>query len=151
MHHIRHRKDGGGNEDWNRTTLCSGHHRSHHHGLLAIEGRAPDAIRFKWMRPAVEEVAVIVGSNGPQIRARVGTNGNHVRTERGSARTAPARSSKFAIAALRTQARDALIGLGWKISIAGAAVDEAIAHVGTDAAVDVLIREALRRCPKPAS
>jgi hypothetical protein len=45
------------------------------------------------------------------------------------------------------QARDALVGLGWRPAIARAAVDEAWFHVGPDAAVELLIREALRRCP----
>jgi Holliday junction resolvasome RuvABC DNA-binding subunit len=48
---------------------------------------------------------------------------------------------------VRTRARDALVGLGWKPSIARAAVDEAWSHVGSDAALEPLIREALRRCP----
>lgn len=59
------------------------------------------------------------------------------------------RPSTFGLVAVRTQARDALVGLGWKIAIASAAVQEAYAHVGTEATIDVLIREALRRCPKP--
>lgn len=50
---------------------------------------------------------------------------------------------------VRTQARDALVGLGWKPAIARAAVDEAWSHVGPAVAVEHLIREALRRCPKP--
>jgi Holliday junction resolvase RuvA-like protein len=48
-----------------------------------------------------------------------------------------------------TQARDALVALGWKPAIARAAVDEARAHVG--AALEDLIREALRRCPIPST
>jgi len=44
---------------------------------------------------------------------------------------------------------DALVELGWKRAIARAATDEAIAHVGTDVPIEALIREALRRCPKP--
>jgi hypothetical protein len=51
----------------------------------------------------------------------------------------------------RTQARDALVGLGWKPVIARAAVDEAWSHVGPTARVEMLIREALRRCPKPTA
>ncbi|MGH7893738.1 MAG: HNH endonuclease [Candidatus Binatia bacterium] len=50
---------------------------------------------------------------------------------------------------VRTQARDALVGLGWKPAIARAAVDEAWSHVGPAVRVETLIREALRRCPKP--
>ena len=58
-------------------------------------------------------------------------------------------SAKLDITIVRTQARDALVGLGWKPAIARAAVDEAWSHVGPAVAVDMLIREALRRCPKP--
>jgi hypothetical protein len=126
VHHIKHQKNGGGNEDGNLTTLCSGHHRAHHEGRLAIEGRAPDAIRFEWVRPFEEN-------------AHAGTNvGQRTPT-------------RFGLVALRTQARDALVGLGWKSAIASSAVDEACAHVGTDVGIDVLIREALRRCPRPTS
>ncbi len=52
---------------------------------------------------------------------------------------------------VRIQARDALVSLGWKQSIARAAVDEAWSHVGPAAAVEILIREALRRCPRPTA
>ena len=48
---------------------------------------------------------------------------------------------------VRAQARDALVGLGWRPAIARAAVDEAWFHVGPDVAIEPLIREALRRCP----
>ena len=64
-------------------------------------------------------------------------------------RDGTAQVTTFALAAMRTQARDALVGLGWKISIASAAVDNALAHIDSDATIDVLIREALRRCPRP--
>ena len=52
---------------------------------------------------------------------------------------------------MRTQARDALVGLGWKPAIARATVEEAIMHVDSAAPIDIVIREALRRCPKPTS
>ena len=58
--------------------------------------------------------------------------------------TTPAPKLDDAIAI--AQARDALVGLGWKAAIARAAVEQAHAHVGAAAALDVLIREALRRC-----
>ncbi|MBA3503439.1 MAG: hypothetical protein H0T65_23965 [Deltaproteobacteria bacterium] len=53
-------------------------------------------------------------------------------------------------AIVRTQARDALVGLGWKSHIARAAVEEAISHVGSELSLEGLIREALRRCPRPS-
>jgi hypothetical protein len=50
---------------------------------------------------------------------------------------------------VRAQARDALVGLGWRPAIARTAVDEAWFHVGPVVAVEMLIREALRHCPRP--
>jgi hypothetical protein len=122
VHHIDHQEDGGGHEDWNLITLCWGHHGHHHAGRLAIEGRAPDGLRFVWRRSE---------------NAHVGAN----ERQRGA--------STFGLAAMRTQARDALVGLGWKSAIASAAVDEASAQVPSAATIEVLIREALRRCPRP--
>ena len=159
VHHIVHQEDGGGHQDWNLVGLCAGHHRAHHRGQLAIDGRAPDAIRFEWIRPCEEPGArastnagqhAHVGPNARQ-RAHVGSNGRHVQDEPGTARDPAARPSKLSVATLRTQARDALVGLGWKIAIAGSAVDEALAQVGSKASIDALIREALRRCPKPTT
>ena len=59
-------------------------------------------------------------------------------------------TGKLDVAITIAQARDALVGLGWKLAIARAAVDEAQARVGPSASVELMIREALRRCPKPA-
>jgi Holliday junction resolvasome RuvABC DNA-binding subunit len=57
--------------------------------------------------------------------------------------------SRLDDAIVRTQARDALVGLGWKPNIARAAVEEAKSHVGREPSLEILIREALRRCPRP--
>jgi 5-methylcytosine-specific restriction endonuclease McrA len=59
-------------------------------------------------------------------------------------------ASSFAVTAMRVQARDALVALGWKPVIARGAVEEASAHVGTGVALEFLIAEALRRCLKRA-
>ena len=61
------------------------------------------------------------------------------------------RQSTFDAAAMRVQARDALVALGWKPAIARSAVDEAASHVGRDAPIEQLVRESLRRCPRPAA
>jgi hypothetical protein len=55
--------------------------------------------------------------------------------------------TKLDVAITRTQARDALVTLGWKPHIARSAVDEAIAVCGSSMPLEVLIRESLRRCP----
>ncbi|HMG57280.1 MAG TPA: HNH endonuclease [Kofleriaceae bacterium] len=50
---------------------------------------------------------------------------------------------------LRVQAREALVGLGWKAALARAAVEAAASHVGPGATIDAWVRGALRRCPVP--
>ncbi|MBA3454377.1 MAG: hypothetical protein H0T42_14890 [Deltaproteobacteria bacterium] len=161
LHHIEHQANGGGHQPSNLCTCCAGHHRQLHRGLLSIEGRAPDELRFTWRR---------ADDDSSPVRAHVSTNPRHALRcrplrsdgERGNAKEAdphtvpessgPPPSSggcAFDAAALRAQARDALVGLGWKRSIAAAAVDEARPSLGTDAGIDAWIREALRRCPKP--
>ncbi len=57
--------------------------------------------------------------------------------------------TKLDVAIIRTQSKDALIGLGWKPAIAHAAVAAASAALGADATLEALIFEALRRCPQP--
>ena len=57
--------------------------------------------------------------------------------------------SKLDAAIVRTQAREALVGLGWKTAIAGPAVTAAAAALGSDVTLERLIFEALRRCPMP--
>jgi hypothetical protein len=109
IHHIKLRKDGGGHQPWNLTTLCSGHHQRLHDGLLSMEGRAPDQLVFHTAEPAVD----------------------HIET-----------------ALVEDDARQALVGLGLKPSEASAAVATARPHVGESPKLEVLIREALRRCEK---
>ena len=58
-------------------------------------------------------------------------------------------ASKLDVAIVRTQAKAALIGLGWKPAVAHAAVAEAATALGTEMALERLIFEALRRCPAP--
>ncbi len=64
---------------------------------------------------------------------------------------APRPGQALAAATTRAEARDALVGLGWKPAIARGAVDGSISHVGADAPLEVVIREALRRCPRPGA
>jgi hypothetical protein len=59
-------------------------------------------------------------------------------------------SSRLDLAILRTQAKTALTGLGWKPAIAQTAVSAAIAAVhDPDITLERLIFESLRRCPAP--
>ena len=57
--------------------------------------------------------------------------------------------SKLDLATMLVEARAALTSLGYKKHEAASAVDAARDHVGTSTTLEVVIREALRRCPKP--
>jgi hypothetical protein len=48
IHHIIAREHGGTNELSNLTLCCDGHHKHLHAGKLAISGKAPDKLVFKW-------------------------------------------------------------------------------------------------------
>ena len=72
-------------------------------------------------------------------------------THGGAAAPAHGGVGRLDAAVLRAQAKDALVGLGWKPGIARIAVEEASAQVGRDPTIAALIREALRRCPRPTS
>ena len=47
LHHLRHRKDGGGHSTSNCCVICFGCHQRHHEGRLLISGQAPD-LQFTW-------------------------------------------------------------------------------------------------------
>jgi Holliday junction resolvasome RuvABC DNA-binding subunit len=59
--------------------------------------------------------------------------------------------TKLDVAIVRTQAKEALVGLGWKSVIAQVAVTAASAALGAEVTLDRLIFEALRQCPRPTS
>jgi len=134
IHHIIHRADGGTHEPSNLCLACSSCHDAHHRGALLISGTAPDQL-----------VVVRPGEEGARVKAAPGS-GAHVGAPISRRNDA---ASRFEQIALRTQARDALVGLGWKPAIAASAVDDALACGHANAPLERLIREALRRCPIP--
>ena len=135
-HHI---DPNGSNHPSNGTSRCDGCHTSCHKGLLEITGTAPDNITTRWVR---------VGDRPPNAPAAAEQPTPPDRAERP---TPPNCTERLDDAILVTQAKDALVGLGWKPAIARAAVDEARVHVGVTAKVEELVREALRHCPKPST
>jgi len=48
-----------------------------------------------------------------------------------------------------TQARSALVDMGWNAATARAALDRAVAELPADAALDAIVRAALRHCRSP--
>ena len=143
IHHLVHRTDGGSHDAWNLALLCSSCHLAHHRGVLTITGTADHLeIRRSAEPSSVAQIDAHVGAPADG-NADVGavTSGNaHV--------GAP---TKLDAAIVRTQAKEALVGLGWKPAIAQAAVTAAYAALGAEAPLDRLIFEALRRCSRPTS
>jgi hypothetical protein len=179
VHHLVHRADGGSHDASNLCLLCSACHLAHHRGALRISGTADQlkvsrpggAPQEGRPLPGVRSTAPILAAGAD---ARVHADGTpeavggiqrdtadptmSVVTEAGAHVGAPSSRptaagaeevSKLDAAVLRTQARAALIGLGWKPVIARAAVDAAAAAQGPEMTLERLIFDSLRRCPAP--
>jgi hypothetical protein len=108
--------------------MCSACHLSHHRGALAISGTA-------------EHIEVTRHAE-PSPVTKLGAHVDAV---------ADAPVGVLETAIVRTQAKDALIGLGWRPAIAQAAVAAAFATLGAEVTLERLIFEALRRCRQPTS
>ncbi len=129
LHHIEYQRDGGGHELWNLTVLCSGHHQQLHDGALTIRGQAPHALEFVWRESSEERV--------------------HATAIDHDAR--PVSEACVHAASIDHDAREALLVAGYKPRAADAAIENARPHVGADATLEQVIREALRRCATPSS
>jgi HNH endonuclease/RuvA, C-terminal domain len=143
IHHLVHRTDGGSHDASNLALLCSACHLAHHRGVLTITGTADHLEVRRSAEPS--SIATAGAHVGAAIHrnAHVGAVAN-----RNAYVGAP---TKLDAAILGTQAKEALVGLGWKPAIAQAASAAASAALGTGATLERLIFEALRRCPKPNS
>jgi HNH endonuclease len=177
LHHLIHRADGGSHDASNIVLACGACHQAHHDGRLTISGTAD---RIEVRRPgahvgATSAATLVAHSGGVDavVAARPGAHVDaapaarpDVHVDAASAArpdvhvdTAPVARpsahvdavSKLDGAIVRTQAKAALIGLGWKPTIAHAAVAAAAAALGTELALERLIVEALRRCPVPSA
>jgi acetolactate synthase small subunit len=62
-HHLHYRSRGGGDEDWNQSTVCRFHHlRGIHEGHVLAQGKAPDDILWALgMRPDGRPTEVFLG------------------------------------------------------------------------------------------
>jgi hypothetical protein len=128
IHHLVHRIDGGSHDALNLALLCSSCHQAHHSGTLTVTGTAE---HLEVRRPAEPNSITMAG-------AHVGA------VAKGNAYVgAPAKPDT---AMIRTQAKEALVGLGWKPAIANAGVAAASAALGTEPTLERLIFESLRRC-----
>ena len=141
LHHVVHREHGGGHEPSNITCLCGAHHQQAHAGVFTISGQAPDALMFSH-RDALAGIRSDEGCSPDLFVAPGATRADAVATPR---KVAVRRTTGLDISILETQARDALVGLGYRAHQARDAVERAVSHVGHPPIAE-LIREALRRC-----
>ena len=145
VHHIVHRADGGTHDPAGLVLLCSSCHQAHHAGALAISGTAE---QLDVRRPNEREDSgageSCSGSRGHRAEGRA-----HVGVPEAVDQGAEAVPSRLDAAVLRTQAKQALVGMGWKPAIASPAVAAASAALGAGAALEQLIFEALRQCRRP--
>jgi hypothetical protein len=155
IHHIIAREHGGSHDPSNLTLRCSACHTAHHAGKLSISGTAPHALETT---RNVAPVGVATDLRvPPRSDATPRARAEHPSTEKIEAASAPVlqrrprTNAELRTTPKRSEAIQALSALNWKRAIAAAAVDEALAHVTPDAGLEELIREALRRCPRPRS
>jgi len=170
IHHLVHRVDGGSHDALNIVLTCSSCHMAHHRGALTISGTAEHLEVRRQAEPSpVTEISAHVGAGAGGPVSTIA--GAHVGAVAGAPVDAPGRSAvakvgahvgavedaqvgahgKLGTAIVRTQAKDALVGLGWKLAVAQAAVAAAVATLGAEATLERLIFEALRRCRQPAA
>jgi hypothetical protein len=143
IHHLVHRTHGGSHDALNLVLLCSSCHLAHHRGVLTITGTADHVEVRRSAEPSSSAMAgAHVGAviHGDAHVGAVASRNAHV--------GAPV---KLDAAIFSTQAKEALVGLGWKPAIASAAVAAASTALGAEATLDRLIFEALRQCPRPTS
>ncbi|MGH6784298.1 MAG: HNH endonuclease, partial [Sphingomicrobium sp.] len=172
LHHVVHRADGGGHDAGNIALLCGACHSAHHAGLLTISGTAEhlevrrsgpsSSLANAHSRMVHESAPATAGAHAPNASRSAIRSGPHdavdvsASAETPDASTVLARSGAHAgtglhAAILRTQAKAALTGLGWKPAIANAAVAAAAAARGADVTLEQLIADSLRRCPIPGA
>jgi Holliday junction resolvasome RuvABC DNA-binding subunit len=93
-----------------------------------------------------ENVTARAGTENAVVRAHVGAASSE--TPRNDNDSSAASATKLQLATLRTQAKQALVGLGWKPAIAIPAVDAALVGQRAELTLEQVVHEALRRCPR---
>jgi hypothetical protein len=161
LHHIVHREQGGTHDESNIVLLCSSCHAAHHRGALTISGTASDLAVQRHGPTSDLPTSAHAGASASAPRTSDAHVGAAASTEDPRVASALASASDDPIASapldeypldaaiMRAHARDALVSLGWKSSLARDAVETAIARLGPQATLEQVIADVLRWCPKP--
>jgi hypothetical protein len=169
-HHLEARAAGGGHDPMNIVATCGACHRAIHDGRLIVSGTATKILVHRPNEPDPTTALDADGSTAREIDAlslELGTTGpagsvwsasfvghgpnldaaSHVGRDVLAAEVddVPEQRSKVDLAIVRSQARDALVGAGWKPPIAGSAVNAALAK-SPDASLEQVLVTALRFC-----
>ncbi len=149
LHHVRFRSDGGGNDVANLLTLCGGHHDAVHVGRLIIE-RTAGGLRFtRADGRGYRERTALTGETPFPVGALAAAATTARRAGQPHAEPDPAPIAGNG--GVSREAHTVLRRLGFREAEARMAVARAQVNVGQDAALDVLLREALRcTLPGPA-
>jgi hypothetical protein len=138
LHHIRHREDGGTHDPENIVSICGGHHDAHHRDRMWIGGTATNLVVHR-----IDEQPVANVHGAVDTKAQAGVAQPRAAVAAPPSQAAAPRTDDTNT---RSTAWLALESLGWKPTIARAAVDTALAELGPELALDPLIRAALQRC-----
>ena len=138
IHHIWFREHGGSHDAWNLLLLCDGHHKALHDGLITIAGRAPDQLEF------TRDGKRLVAPRSPASMLAASELQRFASTAvRPTSRSTGRASTRFEDVVELEYATQALRQLGYKTRAAKRALEEARAHVGTDADVPALVKAVL--------
>ena len=158
IHHIVHRADGGMHDPSNLRLQCSACHLALHRDTLAITGARDELVAHRPNEPTshvgpTNRGATLTRTHPVVAHHRPNEPRSHVGPTKLDAtiRKSHVGPTKLDETIIRTQARDALVQLGFRPAIARAAVDDACRCLGVGAALEAVIREALRRCPRPTT
>lgn len=127
VHHLVARWEGGRHDPSNLCVLCGGCHRALHEGRLTVKGAAPQLV---FARAADQPAPAEAVASPPDVAATPVVD-------------LPVPPDPTPV---DMQVRSALLELGFRAETARRAVASAIAHVGVDAPIEQLLREALRHC-----
>ncbi len=146
IHHVVHRERGGDHGAGNLTLLCGGHHRALHEGKLSISGAAPELTISYVIRRVPEPAGPPAPAPEPPTAA----------SELRAVRLHPPVSmphvgrGTYASVIVVTQAKQALMALGFAKREAAGYVDQALAATSGTLELEALIRAALRNSRRNA-
>ena len=148
IHHIVAREDGGTHDPANLTLRCDSCHRAHHDGFLAISGTAPHAISTTRRHPIRPIATPVSRSPVPTRRGSASSRREESSTHRDPSAGLSRTAASVLDDAVDEDAVTVLVTTGFSRPVARAAVDAARAHVGVEAPLPILVREAFRQCPR---